>query len=263
MGIFYYHVYLDRDPDCTCISHRRDCQVYLLVPFFVILVVLLWWDRTLHRLWRSLCSGRRQRLLWVLLRRVLEAVFVAHLWIVSVLVDGDWYVCCSQSGTCSLLQYPLRPSSDQLRNQARFMGLLLLLATTFVAAVLSSLPWRTFWPTCALGFEETVLDEADDLVPQTLKKAARDHLSWKLDAYVSNSDWNKCLDVDSELLLKPWSPPQEIPLSNILPSTQILEEGASEGHLIQVGLQSNLLLGSFQSLSFDVKVWTSVKGQRT
>ncbi|XP_029994356.1 uncharacterized protein LOC115422260 [Sphaeramia orbicularis] len=220
-GIFYYHVYLDGDLECTCVSHRRDCKVYLLVPFLVILVVLLWLDRTLHRLWTSVvCSGCRPRLGWALLRRVLEAVFVAHLWIVSVLVDGDWYYCCSESGTCSLLQYPFRPSRDELRNQSRFIGSLLLLTTTIVAAVLSSLPWRKFWPTCGLGFEEMVLDEADDVVPQTLRKAARDHLSWKLDAYVSNNDWDKCLDVDSELVLKPWSPPPETPLSNIPLSPQ-------------------------------------------
>lgn len=92
--IFSYHVLFEKDFTCTCKGQTADCWIYMFLPAVLIILLLLWIDRTFQRVWRYTASKYRSTFCYLLFYRGFAAAFIGSLWIVSVLLDGDWYVCC-------------------------------------------------------------------------------------------------------------------------------------------------------------------------
>lgn len=118
--IFTYNVLLEKDVPCTCKPQQYQCNLYMWLPFGLIFFLILWMDKKFLRIWKynctcicrpcsrsTLCGWCKQQLcdsvlcgwccnpfFWVLLRHILKAGLVGLLWVASVLIDGDWYVCC-------------------------------------------------------------------------------------------------------------------------------------------------------------------------
>lgn len=93
--IFSYHVLLNKDLACTCRAQRGDCGLYLIMPVFILLTLMLWMDRTFQRAWKYSCRRRKAHFVCLLCRHVLKAAVIGMLWVAFVLIDGDWFVCCS------------------------------------------------------------------------------------------------------------------------------------------------------------------------
>lgn len=99
---FTYNILLDKVVGCTCKDVDSDCWVYLLLPACIIFVLILCIDKKLRKACRYSCActrscsgkGCRTQLCGVLVSHTLKAICVGLLWMVSVLIDGDWYVCC-------------------------------------------------------------------------------------------------------------------------------------------------------------------------
>lgn len=102
IGSFTYNILLDRDVACTCKDVAQDCNIYMFLPFFIIFFLMLWTDKTLERTRKYTfvykLKGVRTELCSVFLGHIIKAICVGLLWVVSVFIDGDWYVCCN-SGT--------------------------------------------------------------------------------------------------------------------------------------------------------------------
>lgn len=87
---------------CTCKPQGFDCNLYLILPVFIVFLFLLWTDRSFQRNCRFLCSGVFGGSGWLhickflgsFLRHIIKAVFIGLLWVVFVLINGNWYVCC-------------------------------------------------------------------------------------------------------------------------------------------------------------------------
>jgi len=100
---FVYNILLDRNVACNCKNADRDCYVYMFLPCGIFISLMLWTDKTCHRAskYTFACSGKccRSSFIMFLVGRVFMAVSVGLLWVVTVLVDGDWYVCCLNDKT--------------------------------------------------------------------------------------------------------------------------------------------------------------------
>lgn len=106
VGSFTYNILLERDIQCTCKDVALDCSTYMFMPFCIIFFLILWTDKTLQRTckYTFVCEFNNQeqqnqqcvrtQLCGVFWSRIFKAFSVGVLWVVSVLVDGDWYVCC-------------------------------------------------------------------------------------------------------------------------------------------------------------------------
>lgn len=116
VGSFTYSILLDRDMHCTCKDVGLDCSTYILLPLLIIFLLILWIDKTLQKTCNYTCQWKferktnepprkcdccccsvkicRTQLCGVFLKHSFRAFCVGLLWVVSVLVDGDWYVCC-------------------------------------------------------------------------------------------------------------------------------------------------------------------------
>lgn len=201
-ALYYYHVRLDKDMRCSCKSQTLDCWTYLFVPGLVLFLVQLWLDLSIRRVLNLLCGSLCGKMVLVLFKRVLEAVFVGLLWVESVLLDGDWYVCCGRGNIrCSKYDYyEERPDSDEIRNESQVIGMLLVFVVTLLAAILSWLPWRRWFSAAACDWPEAVLEEAELVVSQRIRTAAQDQLRTRLDQHGTNGDWTKYQDLDRDLL---------------------------------------------------------------
>lgn len=100
---FTYNVLLERDVLCSCKGYTLDCYWYMVLPFFIIFFLMIWIDKTFLEAFR-ICSPCCKGALWGLIfYHIFKAGFVGSLWVVSVLIDGDWYVCCTNNSTQPLL----------------------------------------------------------------------------------------------------------------------------------------------------------------
>lgn len=187
-ALYYYHVILDKDMLCSCTSLTLDCWVYLLAPALVLFLVQLWVDQVFSRGVSLLCGGVRGRVAPVLIWRFLEAGFVGLLWVQSVLLDGDWYLCCGRmccgrgSGYCFQpgdLIYP----DDQIKNESQVVGLLFVVLVTLTAAILSCLP---FEKCCSSAWPEALLEEVGQEVSLRMRNAARDQVKDKMNGPDAN-----------------------------------------------------------------------------
>ena len=63
---------------------------------------------------RCMCStsSHRCKLLCISFYHILRAAFIGLLWVVSVLIDGDWYVCCWNNGSEIHAQLACNDKSD-------------------------------------------------------------------------------------------------------------------------------------------------------
>lgn len=223
-ALYYYHVILDKDMYCSCTSLNLDCWVYLFAPGLVLFLVQLWVDLMFSRGLRLLCTG-----VWAvapaLIWRVFEAGFVGLLWVQSVLLDGDWYLCCGRGTVRCFTPGEVLLPSDRIKNESQVIGLLLVILLTLIAAILSCIP---FGKCCSSDWPEAVLEEAGLVMSQKMRTAAREKLRAKMDQSGGNSrEWE---GLEKELLLVPkhdeTQQVQENVYANSIPLRPISRQGS-------------------------------------
>lgn len=104
--IFTYNVLLQRDVECSCKKQVTECDLFMALPFFIIFVLMLRMEKKFWRTCKCSCRpcGCKSKYVWkdkccstlvcVVIHPVIRAFLISLLWVVSVLIDGDWYVCC-------------------------------------------------------------------------------------------------------------------------------------------------------------------------
>ncbi|XP_037628648.1 uncharacterized protein LOC119489820 isoform X1 [Sebastes umbrosus] len=218
--IFTYTFLLGRDFECTCKPQRFQCFVYLFLPFFIILLLILLTDRSFQRVCRYLCScagcSRETTCnFWgSFIRHILKTALVSLLWVAFVYLDGDWYVCCENDH--SEQQAPLackakdniteeeQETIAELRNESRVIGVSILCGIVVVAFLIplsrkccegqSSCCNRRFL------FERLILEEEDDVLKDILRKSAKDQLTEEVKNRIRGGQWEKCFDVALDLI---------------------------------------------------------------
>lgn len=96
--IFIYNFVLHKDMPCTCKEQHAECWLYLILPACPIFLFALWVDKTFQTALRNIrCAGHKSHFCAVFWIRIVKAVCIGSLWVVSVLLDGDWYICCQNN----------------------------------------------------------------------------------------------------------------------------------------------------------------------
>lgn len=98
-----YHLWFQIDFVCPCSKERNliHCYGYMVLPCVMLTSIILWNDARIGRIFRYGCyhSSNKKRqcrgtFCFEFMAYVLQAATSGFLWCGSVLVDGDWYVCC-------------------------------------------------------------------------------------------------------------------------------------------------------------------------
>lgn len=87
--MFTYSILLSRDFECTCKAQLYDCIIYALIPAAVVTVLMLWSNRLFRRTCSYCCTFKG-----FICCQILKSALVGSLWVVFLLIDGDWWACC-------------------------------------------------------------------------------------------------------------------------------------------------------------------------
>ncbi|XP_072223165.1 uncharacterized protein [Leuresthes tenuis] len=212
---FVYNILLDRDVACNCKNVDRDCYVYMFLPCGIFISLMLWTDKTCHRASRYTfaCSDKccRSSLIMLLVGRVFMAVCVGLLWVVSVLVDGDWYVCCLNDKTDQQKVLACKDKSNitvtereiitDLKNESRLIGFCLTFVIVSLGALNSMCECRTH---CGGNsrhvYDKLLLKEGRKELKETLRAAAKEELTKAYLNKIHENKWGECLNLAEELI---------------------------------------------------------------
>ncbi|XP_039655877.1 uncharacterized protein LOC120558739 [Perca fluviatilis] len=204
IGLFSYHVLLNKDMACTCKEQLGACWLYMTSPACLLFVLILWIDKPFQRSIKYKLYNCDRKFIRVLSIRILKAAMVSTLWCIAVLIDGDWFVCCyndhtEQQAQLACKDKTAKTAEDQaliaeLKNKSREIGLPLL-CITLVASCMSAVP-LDLCTANADKLKDIILEECENLATKKLRENANVKLTEKLNACFTGNDWVKCFDFD-------------------------------------------------------------------
>lgn len=121
MLLLCYHLWFQIDFACPCSPDRNyiHCFGYMVLPCLIIISIIVWNDKRIGRIFRYGCYHssikRKQckgKFCFEFFIYLLQAATSGFLWCGSVLVDGDWYVCCGAANTEELITLCCRNESE-------------------------------------------------------------------------------------------------------------------------------------------------------
>lgn len=90
--IFQYVFRLDFQCPCDPKENAHVCVVYMIFPAISLFIVVMIAGKRIRSIFRSNGTGLHCKSI-ILLMPIIKAFCVACLWIIVVLLDGDWYAC--------------------------------------------------------------------------------------------------------------------------------------------------------------------------
>ncbi|CAB1322420.1 unnamed protein product [Coregonus sp. 'balchen'] len=157
IALFIYHVVFDENLKCLCKNGVKPevtydhCTFYMVLPALILFLLTLWMDGQFQRILRITCRCRCRCNLWGrLLAILIKAAAIGLLWVVSVLLDGDWYVCiqratlpCQNNADTTPYQEELEKQLEtHFKRESMVYGLSLVLVLLFATSILTAIPWR-------------------------------------------------------------------------------------------------------------------------
>ncbi|XP_074501042.1 uncharacterized protein LOC141773179 isoform X2 [Sebastes fasciatus] len=216
--MFTYTFLLGREFECTCKSQEIECTMYLILPFFIILLLILWTDRSFQRVCRYLftcagcCMPTTCNFWGSFFRHIFKAVLVSLLWVAFVYLEGDWYVCCKNNHS----EQPLACKAGnnitekehetiaELKSTSKVIGGFTLFGIVLVASLIplcrkccegkSSCCNRRFL------FDKLILEEEDNVLKEILRKSAKDQLTEEVKNRIHGGQREKCFNVAIDLI---------------------------------------------------------------
>ncbi|KAJ0064652.1 hypothetical protein NL108_011480 [Boleophthalmus pectinirostris] len=187
---FSFHSVYRRRFDCSC-SSPESCVVYLLVPCLVIWILLLAVDKLfLKSITRMVKEEKSRGVSWrCALNRLVLTFCVSLIWAVSVLLDGDWYVCCSGNN-------PVSPVSDTVLKTTSWnygMYTLLLMAGIILA---NSLVKKYL---ADVKLFELLMEEEERAVMPKVRQAMRTRAELGLKDHVDRGEWREAFFKGQEI----------------------------------------------------------------
>ncbi|XP_072306324.1 calcium homeostasis modulator protein 6-like [Eucyclogobius newberryi] len=211
-----FHLMFHRNFACSCRPQKQDqsCFLHLVLPVLLLWVILLLLDKGLQRMcYRLRCDGS----LWVMMARIIRAACVSMIWVASVLVDGEWWLCCQNNGTTLQATVACTPPSErtmeeksisaELRSQSRNYGLVVLLAAATLALSVSFV--RPCYTKSNGELTAVILEEGQKLVFDQLHAAAMQRLTERVQTRVKQREWVQCSKEVGELIKEMTSPKEQ------------------------------------------------------
>ncbi|CAB1322413.1 unnamed protein product [Coregonus sp. 'balchen'] len=165
IALFIYHVVFDENLKCLCKNGVKPevtydhCHIYMVLPALILFLLTLWMDGQFQRILRMTFRCRCN--LWGrMLAILIKAAAIGLLWVVSVLLDGDWYVCyqramlpCRNNTDNTTYQEELdKQLETRFKGDSVVYGLVLVLFLLFATSILTAIPWTEICSILTAGF---------------------------------------------------------------------------------------------------------------
>ncbi|XP_041801194.1 uncharacterized protein LOC121612392 isoform X3 [Chelmon rostratus] len=209
---------LEAEFPCSCKPQPGYCSAYMIMPCLIIAVLMLSTDLPFQRAWRYTRSKGSCHFGCVLFRRSVKAVCIGLLWVGSVLIQADWFVCCNNQNPRQVAELQCQTKTDvtaagtavvtiaEMKMVSRMIGMSLLFAVFFTAAFLLS-TWTVYADVCCpkccrrdVQVHELILEVGEDVVERVMKEEQHSKLSESMKGYIAQGKWVNCLDVVEELI---------------------------------------------------------------
>ncbi|XP_038578624.1 uncharacterized protein LOC119905547 [Micropterus salmoides] len=214
--IFIHNNVLHKKFECTCEGLTGVCWLYMILPCVMLFILQLWIDKRFQRAMAyTFCCVKRCYICCIFLHHIMKAVFIGLLWAVSVLIDGEWYVCCWNDQSEEQKQLACNGNRwyggehktiAELKDKSWVFGMILIGSALLLASITSACGWMH----CCdrnIGFSKIILDEEKNVMKKILIKAAQQKLTEKIrEKRDSNGRWEDCFDVAKELIEKGTAP---------------------------------------------------------
>ncbi|KAK2898135.1 hypothetical protein Q8A73_014515 [Channa argus] len=215
--VLYYHTFENKFP-CSCEPQNDFCAAYMLMPFFILTALMLSTDSQFLRAFRFTISQTSFRFACVLLLRILKALCMGLLWVASVLIDAEWYVCCQNPNTNEVAVFQCKNGKDlhqgtpiasiaEMKKNSRLYGMSLLLGLTVGVCLLSI--WKCYGDGCCLEcchskvqVHEMILEVGEDIVPISTKAKLKTMLEEKVNEYITERKWDMCSNAIEDVINK-------------------------------------------------------------
>ncbi|XP_032423480.1 uncharacterized protein LOC116723051 [Xiphophorus hellerii] len=241
--IFTHNVLFEREVSCTCRNQSRGCGIYITLPVFTIMFLLLWLNKVFigscrmcscFTLFPLKCDCKcRGKCVRVVVLQTVKVFLTALLWVVSVLLDGDWFACCQNGLSGQDVLIPCKTNRtldeqiliDKLKNKSKVIGLGTLLSILFLAVCFSAVRWRKCcdskssaeqrdgkcWKCCSddcrtccedclcscdgfAPYELIVVKEGENIVNQILKEKAKEALTQNVEEILNRNNKNRFIE---------------------------------------------------------------------
>uniref|UniRef100_UPI0037E7EEC5 uncharacterized protein isoform X2 n=1 Tax=Semicossyphus pulcher TaxID=241346 RepID=UPI0037E7EEC5 len=218
--IFSYQTVKGEFP-CSCKPQAQFCFAYMLMPSSMLFVLMLATDARFQRALQYTIRTCSSNFLCVLFSRSVKALCVGMLWVASVLLDAEWYVCCWNNNPRNVAELQCEKKKDitpgsgsvvtitEMILNSRLFGLSLLCAITFVVVIL--LPCRRLFDLtdqlqhlkCCkkeVDVHELILEVGEIVVTKVLEKDQETKLSEKVERNIAERTWVDYLDLVEETI---------------------------------------------------------------
>ncbi|KAK2898166.1 hypothetical protein Q8A73_014546 [Channa argus] len=139
-----------------------------------------------------------------------EALFISGLWVVTVFIDGDWWVCCKNDQSEQQAQLSCKDTNNittkekemiaKLKNTSKTNGFIILLVIVFLAALMSCCPWRKCCYSKKCLYDKLILEEEKIVLTEILRTAAKEKLNDAFIVKIGDKNWEDCYKVADELM---------------------------------------------------------------
>ncbi|XP_026188655.1 uncharacterized protein LOC113145788 [Mastacembelus armatus] len=224
--VFTYNVLLDVDMGCKCKQEQKlQCNLYMTLPFFTLTVLIICMDKTFRGVSRFICTCKWDglgscRFCWLLVLRILKAGLVGLLWVITLLIDGDWYVCCqnknNKNNSTEYSQLACKDKSNltaeerliiaDLKSESKVYGFSILFGIICLAAIMSLFDWRK----CCEGksdcceretlYDTLIIEEEENVLKEILREKAKEELTKKIKEKINSGALGECFNVSENLI---------------------------------------------------------------
>ncbi|XP_041858905.1 uncharacterized protein LOC121651089 isoform X2 [Melanotaenia boesemani] len=207
---FAYHAMVD---ETLSGSSVHDCNVHMVVPAVVLFFLKLWADQSFQRAFIFVFKGLCTRFLYLkMLSRVFlfgfsKALLVALLWVIAMLVDGDWYVCCNENHCEHEMQQICKNQSNitseeklyitEMKTRSKTIGFGLLLAVVTLASLISPLERMQ---RCHIQYFNLFFEEEEQVMEQIWREKIKDGFSEIMKNKTEAGLWRECENVAQKLI---------------------------------------------------------------
>ncbi|XP_033980030.1 uncharacterized protein LOC117477463 isoform X2 [Trematomus bernacchii] len=225
--IFTYNILLDRDFACTCKPQVLTCNLYMSLPPFIILFLILLADSS----FQSVCKYHSSHckclcgLCWFYVQHILRAFLVGLLWVAFLFLDGDWYVCCLNDGSEQQAKLACvdkrnitvndKVLKSELKNKSRAIGGGILFGIVLVAFVLPLCVRWTCWGKKTEFFfnkrflyNKLIIIEEGNVLKEVLRESTKEKLTEGIQSNIHAQQWEECFKVARGLIV---DDPPEVP----------------------------------------------------
>lgn len=208
--MFVIFVFLGGNFNCSCRSQDQGCKLFLVLPSLIAFMFLLWTDASFQRSCRHLLLSSGCSFWMSSCWYVIRAAFIALLWVVCVLITGDWYVCCMSSNitqaqlackSAGMITEEEKKTIAELKNTSWIIGSSLLFGIILVPALFSVFGWcKKSGGERQKFYQQLILEQQEDVLKETLRSSAREKLSEEMRRRIRDDRWEECWDVAERLI---------------------------------------------------------------